>query len=435
MAISFNNILNKINSSDIGRRIASGSFWTFVGTVSSKFFVLLAGIFCARMLGKEAYGELGMVRSTISTFVVVGSMGLGMTASKFISEYKLLNKKRVPYIYTLTNGFSFILGLVVTIILLVSSKFLSVNILNYPEIEKPLSIGAIILFITIMNGAQNGVLSGFEDFKAQAINTFVSSFFECLFLILGCYFYGVIGAIIGYGLSFFILWILNYFSLRKNFIKYDIKYHFKIDKESFAILFSFSLPAMVSSMLVTPVFWVCKAMLSNQYGMSEIGMYEAAEQWRIIILFIPGALNQIILPILSSINADNGRGYNKVLKINILLNASICFSLCLLMILFGTPLLKLYGTEFNNSWPLIILALSTVFSSISSVVGLSIASLNKMWIGCLFNLIWAIMMIGFTYIYLSLGFQSIGLALAVLSAYLLHALFQLLFLKHQIRHE
>ena len=46
----------------------------------------------------------------------------------------------------------------------------------------------------------------------------------------------------------------------------------------------------------------------------ELAIYEAAEQWRVIILFVPIAVGQIVLPILSSIVNDDNRKYWKVLK-------------------------------------------------------------------------------------------------------------------------
>ena len=81
-------IVERIKQSDIGKRLVSGASWSLIGTASAKFLVLVSGIICARILGKVEYGELGMVRSTISLFVAIGSAGLGLTASKYISEYR-----------------------------------------------------------------------------------------------------------------------------------------------------------------------------------------------------------------------------------------------------------------------------------------------------------------------------------------------------------
>ena len=93
-------LAERIISSDIGRRMASGAFWSLTGTALGKFCILLAGIFCARILGQEEFGELGMVRSTIGMFIVMGSAGIGVTATRFISQYRESDKSYIAAIYT-----------------------------------------------------------------------------------------------------------------------------------------------------------------------------------------------------------------------------------------------------------------------------------------------------------------------------------------------
>ena len=81
-------LYDRFRTSDIVVRLAKGSFWSFTGTAAGKFFVLLTGIICARILGKEMFGELGIVRSTFNMFIVVGASGIGVTATRYISAYR-----------------------------------------------------------------------------------------------------------------------------------------------------------------------------------------------------------------------------------------------------------------------------------------------------------------------------------------------------------
>ena len=45
-------------------------FWTFAGTVISRGLMFVATVAVARILGKTAYGELGMIQSTVGMFSV-----------------------------------------------------------------------------------------------------------------------------------------------------------------------------------------------------------------------------------------------------------------------------------------------------------------------------------------------------------------------------
>lgn len=89
-------LIKKITNNKIGKRIASGAFWSLTGSVFAKFLVLVSGIICAHILSKEEYGQFGIVRSTINLFVTVGSAGMGVTAAKYISEFIASDRKKFP---------------------------------------------------------------------------------------------------------------------------------------------------------------------------------------------------------------------------------------------------------------------------------------------------------------------------------------------------
>ena len=430
VSLKIKDIINKIKSSNIGLRMASGAFWSFTGTAIAKFIVLIGGILCARILGKEEYGEFGMVRSTITMFVALGTAGLGMTATKYISEFRNRDIDKVGNIYKLTNGFAIITGTVITIIVLLLSKHLAINTLNAPHLISGIRIGALLLFVTILNGAQNGTLAGFENFRAIAINTFFGSVMECVLMLLGAYYWGVNGAILGFGCGYATLFVLNNISIKKLLKAYSIVTpKFRLNHENLRVLAKFSLPAALSSLMVSPIYWVVRSILVNKSGFGELAVYEAAEQWRIIILFIPGAISHIVLPILSSIRGDDINKFWKVLKLNLLLNAGVAAFLSLLIIPSSSFIMSFYGKGYDNVWPIIILSLSTILSSMASVVGLSISSRSKMWVGFGFNAFWGCMMVTFTYLFTTKGFGATGLALSILCSYAIHTTLQLLYLR------
>ena len=429
--IDLKTIINNIKKSDIGYRIANGAFWSFTGTAVAKLFVLVATIVCAHILTKQEYGEFGMVRSTIYMFVVLGSAGLGLTATKFISEYRDNHKERIVSIYLLTNGFAIVTGLLVTIIVLIFAPYLAESTLHAPHLVQPIRVGAILLLITVLNGAQNGTLSGFEDFKSIAINTFWGSVAESILMILGAYYGGVIGAVLGYGVSFIVLYVANNISIKNNFRKIGLKVKMsQFKKEDLQLLYRFSLPAALSSILVTPTIWIAKTILTRNSGFEELAVYEAADQWRVLILFIPMAVSQVALPILSNVLGVDKSKFWKVLKINLSLNILVALIMAIAVSILSPSIMHLYGKGYVSDYMVIvILACSTVFSSAANVIGLAISSRSKMWTGFLFNLFWAILVITFALYFISKGMGAKGLALSYTVGYAVHAIIQMLYLR------
>lgn len=66
--------------------------------------------------------------------------------------------------------------------------------------------------------------------------------------------------------------------------------------------------------------------------------------------------------------------------------------------------------------------------SLNDIVGHTIASKGKKLYGFLFNGLWAVVLMSFTYQMVNAGHGAWGLALATLLAYVLHTIWQFVFL-------
>ncbi len=423
-------IWHKVMTSDVGRRMARGSFWSFTGTAAARLIVLLAGIVCANLLGKEFFGQFSMVKSTINMLIIFGGTGFGITATKYISEYKKSDPRKVSSVYYITNSFGLVSGLAVMILVFCFAAALAANVLHAPELTLAMRVAAIVLFMAVFNMTQQGTLSGFEDFKSIAINTFIGSLFQSVGMIVGGWYYGVAGAVLGFGLPFLIMLVLNKWAINKNFLKSHIQLdHHAVNKNDLKILYKYSLPAILSSMLAAPTLWVIRALLIRHDGFLELANYEVGESWRAVILFVPAALTQIILPILSSVQNEGKNKFWRVTNVNILLNGGIAAAMALVVCALAGYIVGFYGQQFDDKYSVMILALSTIFSSVSSVLGVALSSLAHMWTWLLLNLLWAAIAIGLTNVFLSIGMGALGAAMAMLLSYLVHSVNQYVVLR------
>lgn len=407
-------------SNDIIKRMINGMTWSFTGTAFAKFLTLLAGIICAHILEKKAYGEFSMVRSTINMFVVLGSGGLGVTATKYISEFRKSSKERIPNVYLTTNSFAIITGAICTLLILLFSNKIASDFLEESELGIALQIGSILLFFSILNGVQNGTLMGFENFRAIAKNTLLGSVFESILMIVGAYYYGVNGAILGFGMGFIVIYVFNKIEITRLFKSYNLQYLSikSMSKKSLRMILDYSIPAALSSLLITPTFWLIRSMLVRECDFNELAIFEAADQWKVIILFLPTAISQMVLPLLSSLQSENNT-FNKTLLLNLSIISLVSILIAGVVYLFSDYIMSFYGTTFNNSYPLKILAISTVFSAIANVIEMSIYSKGKMWECFFINVLWAATVVVSTYIFLIKGHGATGLSYAILISYIL----------------
>lgn len=415
--------LERIDASEIGARMARGFFWSISGAVISRGLMLVASILVARMLGREVYGEYGIIRSTMNMFLVFAGFGLGLTATKHVAEFRLTDPARAGRVMAISGLFAMGSGALVALGVFIFAPLLASHTINAPQLAGELRIGAVILFFSALNGAQTGALAGFEAFKTIALLNLWVGLISFPLLVGGAHFGGLRGAVWALCANMVVNWVLNHLALRKVASRNKVPFNLDGCAKEWPILWKYSLPAALGGFLVSPVIWACNALLVNQPGgYSQMGLYDAANQWGSAVLFIPGMVGMVAMPMLSSLTGDNDRHhYRNVLKYNILVNGGAAFAVAVPLALFAQLVMQSYGKGFEEGrWVLVCLLFSTVLIAVNNVVGQAIASRSRMWVGLLLNLLWALSLIGCSFLFIKLGYGALGLALANLIAYLFH---------------
>ena len=76
-------------------KLFKDSFWAVFGNGLGNALLLLAGILIARFLGKDLYGEYGVVKTTMFYIATFATFGLGYTSTKYIAQYKEIDTSRI----------------------------------------------------------------------------------------------------------------------------------------------------------------------------------------------------------------------------------------------------------------------------------------------------------------------------------------------------
>src|SRR6266496_383991 len=84
--------LDRMRSHPTNSRFVSGIAWSGIGAVISRALSLLASVVTARVIGREMFGEFGIIQSTLCMFGTFAEFGMGLTANKYVAEYR----KRSP---------------------------------------------------------------------------------------------------------------------------------------------------------------------------------------------------------------------------------------------------------------------------------------------------------------------------------------------------
>jgi O-antigen/teichoic acid export membrane protein len=398
--------------------------------------LLLSSLMIARVLGVEVYGEYGIIRSTVNMFAVFAGFGLGLTATKHISEFRISDPIRAGRIMTLTNLFALVTGGMVASGIYIAAPWIAAETINAPHLFLELRICAIILFLSALNGAQTGALAGFEAFKSIARVNLCVGLASFPLLVTGAFWAGLRGAILALATTIAINCWLNHRALCIESLRCGVPLFVKDCLIEWPILWKYSLPAAASGVMVGPVFWACNAILVNQpNGYKEMGIFDVANQWRMAILFVPGMVAQIALPMLSSLNSlDDQVRYRKVLKWNVLINGGVALAISVPVLLLSPWIMASYGKGFEGGvGVIVVLILSSVPMAITTVIGKGIASKGRMWMGLFLNLAWAMVLFSLCWIFIHKGYGALGLALGNIFAYSFHILWQTFYLRKLLK--
>lgn len=412
----------RIENSPLGVRLARGMFWSTAGGVISRVLTLVATILIARLLGKTVYGEFGMIQSTVGMFTVLAGFGLGDTATKHVAEFKQSDPCRAGRILGLSGLVASGTGGSMALVLFFFAPWVAEQTLNAAHLADVLRIGAVILFINAVNRAQIGALSGFEAFKPIAYVNVLVGLFSLPTLVFGAWFGGIRGAVCALAINLSLSWLLNHLALRQQARLHKVPFTLKQCGREWPVLWKFSLPAFLAAGVGAPAAWACNALLVNQPdGYAKMGIFSAASQWLTLLLFIPGLLSQVMLPIFSQqLSQNDVRQSKKTLVFAIKVNLLVVLPLVLAASIASPYIMSLYGEEFRGGWPVLIAVVLTAgILSAQVPVARIIQASGRMWI-------WFSICLGQSVSYLAISallihFGALGLASARAIAYGLQA--------------
>lgn len=407
--------------SEVSIRIVKGTFWGTFGGIVTRVFTIIFSFLLARVMGSAILGEYGMINSTTSTISGLAGLGLGATVSRYSATLISTNKQRLGRIIGLTFIIGWISSLIYGLVYYFLADWLAIHFLNAPHLGELMKISSFTFVFGLINSIQTSSLTGLEAFKITSILTSITTIFQTFLILLFAYFFGLKGAIVSGSITSFVIFLIFYFYSRKEYSRRGIVVSFNNMKSELSVIWNYSLPAFLSSLIMGPVIWITNTLLINQQnGFQELGIVNVALQWDNVVRFIPMYIGAASIPVMADITIN--KNYNEGFKLTVhLMKTIFLISLPIATIIaFLSPfIIKGYGKTFlGGEYAMVITAFTTVLILTSNQLGNFISATGKMWVGFTLNLIWGLSFVSFTYILVDNG--SAGLVNSRLIAYGIH---------------
>jgi O-antigen/teichoic acid export membrane protein len=375
-----------------------------------------------------------MIQSTVGMLGIFAGLGLGVTATKYVAEFRNRDPERAGGIIALGSAVAILSGGLLALALLAYAPVLAAKTLNAPALADELRIGSAVLFFNALNGAQIGALAGFEAFRSIARINLARGLVAFPVTVAAVLLWRLPGAIWALAITAAVTCVMSQLSLRSHCVALGIHMRFLSGWAERRVLWTFSTPAFLSAALVGPAIWIANTMLVKQPGgYAEMGVFSAANQWRTAIAFVPGVLAQFALPLLSNLNGERHVSrYNKVFRWNLILTAAAATAVAVPVALGASQIMRLYGRGFQQGWLVLVLSAAiAAIACVNGVVGTAILSAGSVWAGLGFNMMWAAVLLAGCYRFIPTNL-SVGLAGSMLAAYVAHTVWQAAYLRHRL---
>jgi O-antigen/teichoic acid export membrane protein len=191
----------------------------------------------------------------------------------------------------------------------------------------------------------------------------------------------------------------------------------RVSRTEFGILGRIALPSLLVSLITLPVNWLGMVLLVHApHGFAEMGLLGAANQWLSMLMFIPGILSTVTLPLLSETYASGEtRSLRSALRIGMRTSLMAAAPPALLVAAASPWLIGLYGPEFARGWPVLALVAITAATSATLNMLLNLlAAAGRMFHVLASQMLWAVAYLASAYGLLQLSFGASAIAAAML---------------------
>lgn len=396
-------------------RFQAGVFWNVVAAIATQGSTFLANLIVANFLGRDGFGEFSIIYTTVLAASGIAQVATGITATKYVAEFRDLEKDRAGRVLGLCSLVSLVGGVAATILVMSSASWLAGHVLSAPHVVNELAVAAGFILFSAANGYQQGALAGFEGYRRLARVSIGAGVVYVASVVLATYWWGLAGAVTAIVGSTAVRWLLFNIALRAEADRWGIAIRYRDALSERTILHRFAVPAAIAGLSTMPAVWLSNVFLAQQPGgYGQVGLFSAANNLRNLVLFLPALTNNVGQALL---NNQKGRRdqvrYTKVFWVNMAATAALLLAASAVVAIFGKLLLGLYGETFIEAYPiLMVLLAATIMEGMATSTYQVVQSQERMWMSLLgIALPRDLLLVGGAYV-LAVGHGGLGLATA-----------------------
>ncbi len=358
----------------MGRTSAAGSLQLLVGVATSTVIMAVGAIILGRLLTTDEYGLYGIVFIPSTMINLFRDWGINSAMTRYIATLRVSHKEEEIYDFIVAGlVFEVVSGLALSFLSLFSAGFIASTVFHRPESASYIGIISISIISGSLLAASQ---SGFVGFERMELNSFtlicqaiVKTAVGPVLVFLG---YSVLGAVIGYTMSFIAAAIIGlttfYLILIRPLRKKRVKNY--STTKTLRIMLEYGVPLQVSYTLGGILAQIYAFMIVSFTSNTMYGNYLTAVNFTVLLTFFTTPITTVLFPAFSKLDPQNEHDLMETVFASSVKYTSILVipATMILMALSGPMIGTLYGEKYvYGPFFLTIYAIGALFALVGSL--------------------------------------------------------------------
>ena len=284
----------------------NASFYSAISSVIKILTSLLIGKIIVHYAGAEGivlYGQLLNFVVIISVFCG-GAISQGLI--KYVAEYNSIEQQKIPALLATSFKFTLYSSLLIGVILILFSKFISDQILYDDKYSSIFVVFGLTLVFYALNSYLLSVLNGFKEFKKFNFISIILNIISLILSLFLSYYFNVYGILLSVIISQAFLFFVTVFFVKDEPWFQIQNFKNSVDLSILKLLSRFALVAILSTALAPISALIVRDHLILKTSIEDAGMYEFV--FRIanaVIMFFTLTISTYYIPRISEIVTKN----------------------------------------------------------------------------------------------------------------------------------
>jgi len=336
----------------MGKASATGSFQLLVGVAASTIIMAVGTIVLARLMSPAEYGLYAIAIVPSMMINMFRDWGVNSAMTKYIANFRVANKDReIPDVIVAGLIFEVATGLALSFLSVFLANFVASVVFHRPESAFFISIVSVTIISGSLLTASQSCFIGFERMGLNSFTVICQSIVKTLVgPLLVLFGYGVLGAVLGYTVSFLATGIISlgvlYVALFRPLKKSKVKMS-ELTKTLKEML-KYGVPLSISSILIGVLGNFYSFMMAYLVSDTMIGNYHATVNFAALLGFFTMPISTVLFPAFAKLNPQNERQLLKTVFTSSIKYASMLLvpATMAVMALSGPMISTLFGEKY-----------------------------------------------------------------------------------------